>query len=135
MTLQKPWNIFILVTQGGSKMNRVSHKEILELFGYRFVSNLIHVSANELHRFVYDNGPLPEELVSRLDFLCEIVFCLKGGYNNTGIYQWLFRYRTELKVGSDFLSPANVFDAVDWQPQDPLPQQVLQLAKSLSGAT
>jgi len=64
----------------------------------------------------------------RVEYLHEIVDCLKGAYNDIGINNWFQRKRTELggKSPLEYLG-------TDWKPEDEKAKEVLELARYLIG--
>jgi hypothetical protein len=66
-------------------------------------------------------------VASRLHLLARVVAELKGAYNDIGVRRWFERKRTLLRERC----PAQVLNG-NWSPEDPDPQEVLELARSLT---
>ena len=90
------------------------------------LARLVGVSVVSVRRYASGNRPTPDEVAARLHFLALVVGDLAGAYNDIGIRRWFDRVRTRL--GNK--TPAQLL-ARKWQPEDPGPQQVRQLAHAL----
>jgi hypothetical protein len=87
---------------------------------------LLNISVSSLRRYVSAERDTPDEVAARLHHLALIVGDLAGAYNEVGVRRWFNRRRTAL----DGRSPATLL-AGDWNPDDPAPQKVRDLARSL----
>src|SRR5262249_7551932 len=96
------------------------------ILGIDLLARLVGVSAVSVRRYAAGTRPTPDEVAARLHFLALVVGDLAGAYNDIGIRRWYDRPRTLL--GNQ--SPAQILTR-KWQPDDPGPQQVRQLAHAL----
>lgn len=87
---------------------------------------LLGVSLSSAHRYERGARSTPDDIAARLHFLALVVGDLAGAYNDIGIRRWFDRPRSTL----DGRSPARLL-AGDWQPDDPGPQRVRDLARAL----
>lgn len=90
------------------------------------LAGLLGVSLSSLRRYQSGARQTPDEVAERLHFLALVVADLAGAYNDIGIRRWFVRPRTRLKGKR----PADLL-AGCWDPEDPRPQEVRQLAQSL----
>jgi hypothetical protein len=96
------------------------------ILGSDMLARLVGVSAVSVRRYAAGARPTPDAVAARLHFLALVVGDLAGAYNDIGIRRWFDRSRTLL--GNQ--SPAQILTR-KWQPDDPGPQQVRQLAHAL----
>jgi hypothetical protein len=87
---------------------------------------LLNISVSSLRRYVSAERDTPDEVAARLHHLALIVGDLAGAYNEVGIRRWFNRRRTAL----DGRTPAALL-AGEWNPDDPAPQKVRELAQTL----
>jgi transcriptional regulator with XRE-family HTH domain len=92
------------------------------------LASLLGISATSLRRYASGERGTPDEVAARLHHLALIVGDLAGAYNEVGIRRWFDRARAAL----DGKSPAALL-AGDWNPDDPAPRKVRDLARSLVG--
>jgi hypothetical protein len=87
---------------------------------------LLGISVSSLRRYLTGERHTPDDVAARLHHLALIVGDLGGAYNDVGIRRWFARKRSALggKAPEALL-------AADWNPDDPGPQQVRELARSL----
>ena len=71
----------------------------------------------------------PDDVVARLHTLALMVGDLAGAYNDAGIRRWFVRPRTLLRNRA----PADILTS-GWQPEDPGPRQVRDLATALTAS-
>jgi hypothetical protein len=90
------------------------------------LASLLGISASSLRRYLSGERDTPDDVAARLHHLALIVGDLAGAYNDVGIRRWFDRTRTALGDRT----PAAVL-AGEWNPDDPGPQQVRELARSL----
>lgn len=90
------------------------------------LATLLGVSVSSLRRYLSGERDTPDEIAARLHHLALIVGDLAGAYNEVGIRRWFDRIRTAL----DGKTPAALL-AGGWDPDDPGPRQVRDLARSL----
>lgn len=104
-------------------------RSMTDLFGAEPLSRLVGVSVASLRRYASGERPTPDLVAARLHFLSRITAELRGAYSEVGVRRWLERKRTQLggRAPSDVL-------AAHWDPDDPDPQSVATLARSLAGS-
>ena len=91
------------------------------------LATLLGVSVSSLRRYVSGERDTPDDIAARLHHLALIVGDLAGAYNDVGIRRWFDRVRTAL----DGKTPAALL-AGTWDPDDPGPKRVRDLARSLA---
>jgi hypothetical protein len=99
---------------------------VMNILGTDLLTRLVGVSAVSIRRYASGTRPTPDDIAARLHFLALVVGDLAGAYNDIGIRRWFDRGRTLL--GNK--TPAQILTR-KWQPEDPGPQQVRQLAHAL----
>lgn len=109
-------------------MNREECRKLLKILGPILLTECASASINSITNYLAGRGGFPPEIRERLEFLHELVSHLENAYNERGICHWLCRPRTQLNN----YAPDQIF-ANDWSPEDPMPQKVLALAKTLDG--
>ena len=87
---------------------------------------LLNVSVSSLRRYASGERDTPDEVAARLHHVALIVGDLAGAYNEVGVRRWFERKRTAL----DGRAPAALLSG-DWNPDDPAPQKVRDLARAL----
>lgn len=87
---------------------------------------LLNVSVSSLKRYASGERDTPDEVAARLHHVALIVGDLAGAYNEVGVRRWFERKRTAL----DGRAPAALLSG-DWNPDDPAPQKVRDLARTL----
>ena len=87
---------------------------------------LLGISVSSLKRYLSGERDTPDEVAARLHHLALIVGDLAGAYNDVGIRRWFGRKRSALGGRT----PASMLKG-EWNPDDPGPQQVRELAHSL----
>ncbi len=90
------------------------------------LASLLGISLTSLRRYVSGERDTPDEVADRLHHLALIVGDLAGAYNDVGIRRWFDRKRAALGGRT----PASLL-AGEWSPDDPGPQKVRNLARSL----
>jgi hypothetical protein len=90
------------------------------------MAGLLNISVTSLRRYLSGERETPDEVAARLHHVALIVGDLSGAYNDVGIRRWFTRARAAL----DGRTPAALL-AGDWNPEDPAPQKVRDLARSL----
>jgi transcriptional regulator with XRE-family HTH domain len=91
------------------------------------LASLLGISMSSLRRYASGERDTPDAIAARLHHLALIVGDLAGAYNEVGIRRWFDRKRAPL----DGRTPAALL-AGDWNPDDPGPQKVRALARSLA---
>lgn len=99
------------------------------VLGPRLLARLLNVSTMSLRRYQSGTRTTPDDVVARLHALALIVGDLAGAYNDAGIRRWFVRPRTILGNRA----PGDVLTA-GWQPEDPAPRQVRDLATALTAS-
>ena len=87
---------------------------------------LVNVSVSSLRRYLSGERATPDDVAARLHHVALVVGDLAGAYNEVGVRRWFERRRTAL----DGRAPAALLSG-DWNPDDPSPQKVRELARSL----
>lgn len=100
-----------------------------DLFGVETLAALLGVSAASVRRYLRGERPTPDRVAGRLHFLAMVVSDLSGAYNDFGIRRWFVRERRSL----DGAAPREILSD-DWDPEDPGPRRVRQLARTLLGS-
>jgi transcriptional regulator with XRE-family HTH domain len=105
---------------------------LIDVLGREELAGLLGISASSAHRYERRQRRTPDDVAARLHWLALVVGDLEGAYNELGIRRWFHRRRTAL----DGKEPAQLLGD-DWDPEDPGPRHVRDLARSLvaSGAT
>ena len=99
---------------------------LTEILGLPLVSRLLGISASSVRRYRTAARTTPDDVAGRLHFVSLVVGDLSGAYNEIGIRQWFDRKRAQLggRAPSDLLKGR-------WQPGQPGPRQVQDLARAL----
>jgi hypothetical protein len=97
--------------------------------GDDLVARLCHVSPSSLVRYGGGLRATPDAVALRLHHVALVVADLAGSYNDRGIRRWFDRPRPQLGG----TTPAALLSG-DWDPDDPGPRQVAELAAALVGA-
>jgi hypothetical protein len=99
---------------------------LTEVLGLELLSQLLGISASSVRRYSAATRSTPDDVADRLHFLSLIVGDLSGAYNEIGVRQWFARKRAQLggRAPSHFLKGR-------WQPGQPRPRQVQDLARAL----
>jgi hypothetical protein len=87
---------------------------------------LLGISVSSLRRYLSGERDTPDDVAARLHHLALIVGDLGGAYNEVGVRRWFGRKRSALGGKA----PAALL-AADWNPDDPGPQKVRELARAL----
>jgi hypothetical protein len=90
------------------------------------LASLLNVSSSSLARYRSGERDTPDVVAARLHFLTLLIADLSGSYNEVGIRRWFQRPRTPLGG-----SPPRDWLNDDWQPDQPRPAAVRQLARDL----
>jgi len=90
--------------------------------------NLDHQKLEQILQKDLYNRLIGKKQTERVEYLHEIVDCLKGAYKDEGINRWFHRKRVELggKSPLEYLGQ-------DWKPEDKKAKEVLELARYLIG--
>jgi len=96
--------------------------------GDDLVARLCSVSLSSLVRYASGARATPDPVASRLHQVAMVVADLGGSYNDRGVRRWFDRPRPQL----DGATPAALL-AGSWDPDDPGPRLVAQLAAALAG--
>jgi len=96
------------------------------------LASLLNISVTSLRRYVSGERETPDEIAARLHHVALIVGDLAGAYNDVGVRRWFTRPRAALDG-----QPPGALLSGEWAPEDPGPQRVRDLARSLTalGAT
>lgn len=104
-------------------------KQLMRVLGIDVLERLLGISVQSIRRYARTIRNTPDDVAGRLHWLALIVGDLAGAYNEIGIRQWFDRKRVQL----DGRTPAQLLTG-DWKPDDPGPQYVRSLARSLAGS-
>ncbi len=104
-------------------------RSLEDLFGTEGLVELLGVSPASVRRYRSGARPTPDRVAARLHFVATVVGDLAGAYNEIGIRRWFQRRRALL----DGQAPAELLGG-DWDPGDPGPRRVRELARSLGAA-
>ena len=96
------------------------------VLGSDALAPLLGISPSSVRRYLSGSRATPDGIAARLHFLALVIGELAGAYNDFGVRRWFQRPRKLL--GSR--SPAQLLDNT-WQPEDPGPQRVRDLAAAL----
>lgn len=99
------------------------------VLGPEVLARLLNISTVSLRRYQSGTRTTPDDVVARLHALALMVGDLSGAYNDIGIRRWFVRPRTMLGNRA----PGDVLTA-GWQPEDPGPRQVRDLATALTAS-
>jgi hypothetical protein len=88
---------------------------------------LLGISVSSLKRYVAGERDTPDDVAARLHHVALVVGDLAGAYNDAGVRRWFERKRSALGGRT----PGSLLKG-SWKPEDPGPQQVRQLARSLA---
>lgn len=116
----------IIAALEASPAPRYEWKGLTRVFAIDDLAALLDISLSSLKRYEAGDRDTPDDVAARLHFLALVVGDLAGSYNEIGIRRWFQRKRTQL----DGRSPAAIL-ARGWDPEDPGPQRVRQLARTL----
>ena len=96
------------------------------ILGGEVLASLLGISPSSVRRYLSGSRATPDAIAARLHFLALVIGDLAGAYNEFGVRRWFQRPRKLL--GSR--SPAQLLEGT-WQPEDPGPQRVRDLAAAL----
>lgn len=100
-----------------------------KVLGVDLLTRLLGISPASLHRYRSGFRRTPDRIAARLHFLALVAGDLTGSYNEFGIRRWFGRSRYLLYNKS----PEKALTG-DWDPEDPLPRRIQELAHSLIGS-
>lgn len=90
------------------------------------LASLLNISVSSLRRYLAGERETPDDVAARLHHVALVVGDLAGAYSDVGVRRWFVRPRTALGGKA----PAELL-ACDWNPEDPGPRRVRELAASL----
>ena len=96
------------------------------VLGGDVLAPLLGISPSSVRRYLSGSRVTPDVIAARLHFLALVIGDLAGAYNDFGIRRWFNRPRKLL--GNH--APAQLLGGT-WQPEDPGPQRVRELAAAL----
>ena len=96
------------------------------VLGGEVLASLLGISPSSVRRYLSGIRATPDAIAARLHFLALVIGDLAGAYNDFGVRRWFQRPRRLLGTRS----PAQLLDG-SWQPEDPGPQRVRDLAAAL----
>lgn len=101
-------------------------RRVLQIFDRDRLAALLGISPVSVVRYAAQERRTPDDIAARLHFLALVIGDLAGAYNEIGVRRWFERTRTAL----DDRAPAKLLRG-NWQPEDPGPRAVRELARSL----
>lgn len=102
---------------------------LVGVFGVDQLARLLAVSPSSVRRYKESARITPDGIAARLHFLALVVGDLAGAYNDIGIRRWFERPRTLLENQA----PQKLLRG-EWNPNDPGPRKVREVARSLVAA-
>lgn len=128
-----PAAVAAIVARLGEAVEASPHPEtewgaLTTRLGDDLVARLCRVSASSLARYASGARVTPDPVAHRLHHLALVVADLAGSYNERGIRRWFDRARPQLGGAT----PASLLTG-DWDPDDPGPQRIAELAAVLAG--
>ena len=117
---------FVITALDASPAPRFEWPAVSRVIDAEQLASLLNVSLSSLKRYASGGRVTPDEVAARLHHVALIVGDLAGAYNEVGVRRWFERKRTAL----DGRAPAALL-AGDWNPDDPAPQKVRDLARAL----
>lgn len=99
---------------------------ITDILGEELTGQLIGVSTSSIRRYEGGSRETPDDTAHRLHFIAMIIADLLGSYNRFGVRRWFQRPRRALQGAS----PHQLLTGA-WGPDEPEPQAVAELARSL----
>ncbi len=109
-----------------SPVSRFEWPSVSRVLDAEALASLLGISLSSLRRYLTGARETPDEVAARLHFLALVVGDLAGAYNEVGVRRWFERPRTALGGKA----PASLLTG-EWDPDDPGPQKVRALARSL----
>jgi transcriptional regulator with XRE-family HTH domain len=117
---------FVIAALDASPTPRFEWPAVSRVIEVEQLASLLNVSASSLKRYASGERDTPDEVAARLHHVALIIGDLAGAYNEVGVRRWFERKRTAL----DNHAPAALLSG-DWNPDDPKPQKVRDLARAL----
>ena len=117
---------FVIAALEASPTPRFEWPAVSRVIEVEQLASLLNVSASSLKRYASGERDTPDEVAARLHHVALIIGDLAGAYNEVGVRRWFERKRTAL----DGQAPAALLSG-DWNPDDPQPQRVRDLARAL----
>ena len=112
-----------------SPLPRSELRALGDLLGRDRLAELVRTSEPSLRRYLAGSRTVPDEIARRAHWLAIVVSYLRGGYNAFGVRRWFERPRSQL----DGSAPQQLLSG-DWDPDDPGPRRVSDLARALLGS-
>ncbi|MDE2689571.1 MAG: hypothetical protein OXI49_03595 [Acidobacteriota bacterium] len=99
------------------------------MLGHELLARLLAVSVVSLRRYLSGARRMPDRVAARLHYLAFVTFHVAGGFTDEGVRLWFDRPRYQL----DGATAAELL-AGDWQPDEPGPRRVRELARWLDSS-
>lgn len=96
------------------------------MLGHDLLARLLGISVVSLRRYLSGTRGMPDRAAARLHFLAFVASDVAGGFTDEGVRLWFDRPRHLL----DGATAAELLVG-DWQPEDPGPRRVRELARWL----
>ena len=93
------------------------------MLGHDLLARLLGISVVSLRRYLSGARKMPDRVAARLHYLAFVTFHVAGGFTDAGVRLWFDRPRYLL----DGATAAELLVG-DWQPDDPGPRRVRELA-------
>lgn len=97
--------------------------------GRDLLARLLGISVVSLRRYLSGARSMPDRVAARLHYLAFVTFHVAGGFTDEGVRLWFDRPRHLL----DGATAAELLTG-DWQPEDPGPRRVRELARWLDSS-
>lgn len=99
------------------------------MLGHELLARLLDISVVSLRRYLSGARKMPDRVAARLHCLAFVTFHVAGSFTDEGVRLWFDRPRHQL----DGATAAELL-AGDWQPDDPGPRRVRELARWLDSS-
>lgn len=99
------------------------------MLGHELLARLLDVSVVSLRRYLSGARKMPDRVAARLHYLAFVTFHVAGSFTDEGVRLWFDRSRHQL----DGATAAELL-AGDWQPDEPGPRRVRELARWLDSS-
>lgn len=109
-------------------MDNLVRWQVFRILKPAFVGQLVGVSESSVRRYLSgERRPADDNVARRLDHLAAIVEELRWSWTEEGVRQWFLRPRIAL---FEDRTPAQILEGGRWNPNDPGPKVLLDLAIS-----
>ncbi len=112
-----------------SPVPTIEGPKLAAMLGRDLLARLLGISVVSLRRYLSGARKMPDRVAARLHFLAFVTFHVAGGFTDEGVRLWFDRPRYLL----DGATAAELLVG-DWQPEDPGPRRVRELARWLDSS-